>query len=211
MSIEIPFKNEFDRLIYCINKAGCSEYVMVIGSWAEYLYDINGLFDGFTPVMKTQDVDILIKNLRLPEVRSNLISIAKENEFLYSEDILDGTSRLVGHDNFEVEFLIAQKGAYNQNLPRTTDGVNAQQLSHLDILRDNQLALTYNHHLVYTPKPEAYVLQKEILHRSKDIEHISNLFRYLDKDEYNRIKGTLTKKEKKLVDKYESEYQLVNK
>ena len=150
----------------------------------------------------------MIKNLRLPEVRTNLISIAKDNEFLYSEDILDGTSRLVGHDNFEVEFLIAQKGAYNDHLPRTTVGVNAQQLTHLDILRDNQLALTYDHHLVYVPIPEAYVLQKEILHRSKDTEHIANLFKYLKEPEYDRIKSTLTKKELKLVNNYESEHNL---
>ena len=209
MNIDVPFKGEFDRLLYCINKAGCSEYVMIIGSWAEYLYDKNGLFEGFTPTMKTQDVDVLIKNLRLPEIKSNLIGIAKENEFLYSEDILDGTSRLVGHDNFEVEFLIAQKGAYNSNLPRTQIGVNAQQLSHLDVLRDNQMALSYDGHLVYVPKPEAYVIQKEILHRDKDVEHISNLFPFLDMEEYTRIKETLTKKEQKLVTKYESEHKLI--
>ena len=41
MSIEILFKNEFDRLIYCINEAGCFGHVMFIGSWAEYLYDVS--------------------------------------------------------------------------------------------------------------------------------------------------------------------------
>ena len=209
MSINVPFKDEFDRLIYCINEAGCSEYVMIIGSWAEYLYEENELFDDFAPAMKTQDVDVLIKNLRLPKVRSNLISIARENDFLYSEDILDGTSRLVGHDNFEVEFLIAQKGEYNRDLPRTQVGVNAQQLSHLDVLRDNQMALTHNKHLVYVPTPEAYVIQKEILHRDKDVDHISNLFPHLNMDEYARIKKTLTKKEQKFVADYEKQHGLL--
>lgn len=83
MSINVPFKDEFDRLLCCINEAGCSEYVMIIGSWAEYLYDTNGLFEGFVPTMKTQDVDVLIKNLRLPKAKSNLITIATEKGFLY--------------------------------------------------------------------------------------------------------------------------------
>ena len=58
MSINVPFKSEFDRLMYCINEAGCSDYVMIIGSWAEFLYDINDLFDDFTPAMKTQVTEV---------------------------------------------------------------------------------------------------------------------------------------------------------
>ena len=203
MSINVPFKNEFDNLLSCIYQAGCTEYVMIIGSWAEYLYEQNGLFKDFTPVLKTQDVDVLIRNLRLPEVRSNLIEIAKDNGFLYEEDRMDGASRLIGHDNFQVEFLIAQKGGFNHDLPRTQIGVNAQQLTHLDILRDNRIPLKYNEHLVYAPAPEAYIIQKEIIQRDKDTEHIANLFKHLDASKYNKIKESLSKKERKLVDQYE--------
>ena len=89
--------------------------------------------------MSTIDLDLLIKNLRLPRTARNLVAIAEENGFIYDEDTLYGTSKFFGKDQFEVEFLISQLGNGSEKLPRTKLGVNAQQLTHVSMLKDNSM------------------------------------------------------------------------
>ena len=45
--------------------------------------------------------------------------------------------------------------------------------------------------------------------KQKDIEKIKAIYPFLDTDEYNRIKDTLTKKEKRIVEKFETEQLLL--
>ena len=39
---------------------------MLIGSWAELLYERAGLIEGFEPSIKTMDIDFLVRNMRRP-------------------------------------------------------------------------------------------------------------------------------------------------
>ena len=211
MSINKTYEQEFYRFLECLRDAGCLEHVVVIGSWAEYLYYKSGLLQGYVPAMQTIDVDFLISNLNRPRNKSELVSIARERGFLYEEERSTGVSRFIGMDNFEVEFLIQQRGSGAEPLPRTKIGVNAQQLTHLSILNKNQMTVRFERMPVQVPVPEAYVLQKMIVNeqrgykREKDIEKIRAIYPLLDTEEYRRIKNSLTKKEQKLVDTFENE------
>lgn len=42
------------------------DYVILIGSWAEYVYKETGLLNNFIPNIKTLDLDFLLKNLKKP-------------------------------------------------------------------------------------------------------------------------------------------------
>ena len=215
MSINKTYEEEFYNFIRCLQDAACLPHVVVIGSWAEYLYHENNMLQGYVPSMQTIDVDFLVTNLNRPKEKSDLVNIARKKGFIYEEEQSTGVSRFVGMDNYEVEFLIQQRGSGIDKLPRTKIGVNAQQLTHLSVLSRNQITVSYERIPVQVPLPEAYVIQKMIVNdrrgikKQKDIEKIKAIYPFLDTDEYNRIKDTLMKKEKRIVEKFETEQLLL--
>jgi len=208
------YELEFRKFISCLQDAGCLNNIMVIGSWAEYLYKECGLLEGFYPSMQTIDVDFLIPNINQPRKKTNLIEIAKERGFLYQEDSLQQTSRFIGRDNFEVEFIASQKGSGDKPLPRTTIGVNAQQLTHMSVLIRYPLKLEFEGVMVLVPEPEAYIIQKMIINNrrglkaEKDREKIKELRLFVNENRLLEIEESLTKKEKQLVDAFEKRKSL---
>ena len=163
------YDHESDFLLFldCLKAARCLNDVMIIGSWAEYVYQRSSLLDGFEPEMKTTDADILIRNLRRPPEPVNIVKIAKEKGFEYREDYQTGCSKLFKGDEFEVQFLINQRGDGNTKLPRTNIGVNAEQLTHLDVLKDFPIICVVNETAFIVPAPEAYILQKMIINHER--------------------------------------------
>ena len=57
----------FDDLIGTLYDANVLDSVLIIGSWAEYLYVQTGLLD-YQINMRTQDIDVLICNINKPKV-----------------------------------------------------------------------------------------------------------------------------------------------
>lgn len=60
----------FDDLIGTLYDANVLDSVLIIGSWAEYLYVQTGLLD-YQINMRTQDIDVLICNINKPKVLPN--------------------------------------------------------------------------------------------------------------------------------------------
>ena len=106
----------FDDFLNVLKEAGALDHIILIGSWAEYMYENTELLSGFQSIGKTTDVDFLIRNLRKPEQPVNIVKLAIEKGYVYQEDYITGYSKFM-KDDFEIEFLICQKGNGTADLP----------------------------------------------------------------------------------------------
>ena len=187
---------------------GYSEHLILIGSWAEYMYMATGLLPDYEAIIRTVDIDFLVKNLRKPNPAVNIAMLAREEGYYVEEDRLTGVTKLLGKDGLEIEFLIAQKGKGDIQALKTNLGVTAQALRHLEILRANTVKVKHFDITINLPVPEAFVLHKMIINgeRKQKIEKdqmvINKMYKCLDMNNFNTLFETLTKKEKKIAKAY---------
>lgn len=97
-------------LLKLFDDNGYAEHLVLIGSWAEYMYMATGLLPDYEAIIRTLDIDFLVKNMRKPIPAVNIAVLAKEEGFYIEEDRLTGVTKLLSREGLEVEFLIAQKG-----------------------------------------------------------------------------------------------------
>lgn len=198
MSIQ---EHEFARFIKLLDGCGCLDYVMLVGSWAEYLYRELGVLKGFDPSIRTLDIDFLVRNLRKPSEPLGLAAAAREAGYLVESDRLTSATKIMDRSGLEIEFLIGKMGAGAESALKTNIGVTAQSLWHMDILARNAMSVAYFDMKVFVPSPEAYAVHKMVINKErkgkseKDVRAVIGIWPYLDKDEVERIIGTLTKKE----------------
>lgn len=177
----------FDDLIKALYDANVLDSVLIIGSWAEYMYVQTGLLD-YQINMRTQDIDVLICNKNKP--RAPLNRIMEEQGFELQID----PSGLMKYDKFgeiEVEFLVREMGKGRIEPYKTELGVTAQGLRYMDILIENQTQVIYKNYSVCIPKPTAYVLHKLIINKDradykkeKDAEAISNILLFAANEDF---------------------------
>ena len=72
----------FWEIIDIFNKQGLLPYVMLVGSWAEYIYE-HFYFKGFKANLRTRDVDFLYRNIRRPAGRIDISQALKDKGFIY--------------------------------------------------------------------------------------------------------------------------------
>jgi len=199
-------RNAFWKFIKFIDQCGYSQHLIIIGSWAEYIYQQSGLFDQFQPLLQTLDIDILIKNKNLPRAKKDMLSDAVKFGYIIDEDTVTGTSKIyMPDDNLEVEFLINQMGSGLESVIHTNIGVNADALRHLSLLSQYAIPVCIDDSNLYVPSPEAYAVHKMMINfvrgrkKEKDVAAISNILPFLDKDKARRIIDALFAKEKKRI------------
>lgn len=208
MSIQ---RNEFVRFIKLLNDNDCLSHVILVGSWAEFIYRETGLLQGFEPNIKTLDVDFLLKNLRRPSPPKNLIDLVKKDGYLVKSDILTNVTKIYDKSGIEIEFLLQKRGAGLESSLRTNLGVTAQTLRHLDIISNNAIEVSYMNMRINIPQPEAYAIHKIVINeqrgakQEKDKQAIINIWPYLDRLEIERILSTLTKKETIIASRFIAE------
>ena len=79
-------------------------HVMLIGSWAEYLFPM--LFETeFEPNIRTRDIDFFYRNLKLPNKPVRFVEAMKKNGFLYDVDSISEVAKFYKEDLLEIEFL----------------------------------------------------------------------------------------------------------
>ena len=183
-------------------------HVILVGSWAEFVYRESGLIEGFAPNIRTLDVDFLIRNLRKPTPAANLSTMARERGYLVESDILNGTTRLFDTTGLEVEFLIGKVGAGIEPALKTNVGVTAQTLRHMNILSGNSIELPCFEHMVRVPLPEAYAVHKMVINsqrrgkREKDRRAVLQIWPCLDKRRVSVVMAGLTRKENARVKEF---------
>ena len=124
----------FWKTIKIFQELGILKYIMLIGSWAEYLYP--SLFEtDFIPNLKTRDVDFLYRNINIPEEKIPIIQKLKDIGYLYDED--NGISRFYNEDLLELEFLTRILGAGEKGITEIKPlGIKSEGLRVLNILSD---------------------------------------------------------------------------
>ena len=205
---------EFARFLKLLSDNDCLKHVVLVGSWAEYLYYECGVLKGFEPNIKTMDIDFLIKNMRRPAKPVSLTSLAKEAGYLVNVDRITGTTKIYERSGLEIEFLIGKAGAGKEAALKTNIGVTAQSLWHMNILTSWALEVEYLGMTVSVPAPEAYTLHKMVINSErkekqvKDVQAIKGIWPFLDKDKIKQVVAHLTKKELKAVEEFKTAYNL---
>lgn len=211
MSIQ---QTEFLRFIKLLSDNDCLKHIILIGSWAEFIYKETKMMPRFQPNIKTLDVDFLIKNMKKPLPPKNITAFAKEEGYLVDKDILNGTTKILDRTGLEIEFLINKAGAGLESSLDTNLGVTAQSLRHLYILLNNTVNVKYLGLEICVPIPEAYVLHKMVINaqrgrkQEKDRRAIINLWTHIDLTCFRNLYEELTKKEQRAVDNFIHENEL---
>ena len=202
----------FDEMLDILENTGALPYVIIIGSWAEHIYENTGILQ-YKANLATQDVDLLIPNIRRPADGINISSALQKNGFLLDQTTMGGVGLSKYHKEglLEIEFLVQEIGAGKVEPYDTKLGVTAQGLRNMDVLIENKTAVIYNHHSVTIPKPEAYALHKLIINaerkpeykQEKDAEAIRRLVMKAPSETFNeqmrQLYDVLTKKKKKKI------------
>ncbi|HQL58199.1 MAG TPA: GSU2403 family nucleotidyltransferase fold protein, partial [Myxococcota bacterium] len=184
--IENKYK-EFWEIIDLLDKENALNHLIVIGSWAEYLYEQSGLLSGFRSELRTRDIDFVIRNKRKPNSPINLTNVFDEAGYIVEQDRITGKTRILTLARLEVEFLLAKVGAGLEGTMETNLGIIAETLRNIDILRDNFIPVSVKDYVVNVPKPEAYIIQKMVINDErgdkslKDQRAINNILPYINK------------------------------
>ena len=200
--------HDFWGFIRLLNANGLANQVVVIGSWAEYVYAQAGTLAGFEANLRTLDIDFMIRNMRKPAEPVNIITLAKKEGYIVEHDTLMGTTKFITPTLMGIEFLIPQYGSGESPVISTNLGVKAQALRHLNILRDNIIVVELFDMQIHVPTPEAYAIHKMVINKvrgkkaEKDRVALVAIMPFLDKVKFREIYDVLTKKERASVDDF---------
>jgi hypothetical protein len=192
--------------IRILQEAGALEHLVIIGSWGEYIYEQDGVLDGFTSTIRTRDVDFLIPNLRKPRTKMDMVSLLEANGFIVQQSSMSMQHRFFKPE-LEVEFLVREIGA-GQAEPYDAPGfgIKVTGLRQMDLLSENLMRINLWGCEIQVPSPEAYVFHKLLIQRQteekaqKDLRAVENLLEYFRKHsdkvaDLQKIYTKLTKKQ----------------
>lgn len=196
----------FWDIIEIFHKEELLPFVMLIGSWAEYIYKYHFKSD-FSPNLRTRDVDFLFLNLNRPNKKINLSNALKEKGFSYTESPISGIGKFFKEDLLEIEFLtrVLGKGQMTYKIPSINITIGGLRI--VNMLADYPLKLDCNNYKIIVPEPEAYILQKLLTNptrlpetkKEKDIMAIRELLPSINKNRLHQIFNEMTKKNQKIV------------
>lgn len=173
----------FWEIIEVLNRSALLPHIMVIGSWAEYLYPCI-LGEDYAPNLRTRDVDLYYGNPYLEiDGAETLIGNFRAADFLLDEHFAD-TGKFF-KEGLEVEFLASQMGSGAGVIELPFTGVKAEKLSDLDMLKP--LWVEARGYAIKIPTPESYIAHKLYINpkrrptskRPKDIEAVRSLLYFL--------------------------------
>lgn len=205
--MESSQKQTFWQTIELFHEVGILEHTIVVGSWAEYLYEESGLIPGFRSSFRTQDFDVLMRNIRLPKKKMDLAAELTRRGYLMLQNPHSGLIKFDKGGELEIEFLVREMGK-GQLEPYRHEylGVTAQGLRHMDLLADHSTVLKLRGYWVHVPIPQAYVLHKLLINeqrsaikQAKDLEAVRDLLAAMrnsptELEVMNQLLGGLSKK-----------------
>ena len=204
-------KKVFWETIEVLEKNKILDHVILIGSWAEYIYEISGYLKKFEANLKTRDIDFLIRNINKPRKKISIIEILEKEGFDTLIDYISGVYKFFRGKDLEIEFLVREMGkGQSEAYDVPSFGIRAEGLRHMGILIENNITLEIKNIIITVPTPQAYLLQKIIIHKKrknkkeKDYLSIENLWENIlsRESESGKLKDLLSKlpkKQKKIV------------
>ncbi|MFZ5634146.1 MAG: GSU2403 family nucleotidyltransferase fold protein [Bacillota bacterium] len=181
-------KEIFWETLSTFQEIGLLENLLLVGSWAEYIYQF--CLKDFFPIIRTRDMDFLIKNIRRPARKINIYEVLESKGFIVDTDYLTGVTKFYKEGVLELEFLVLEKGR-GQLEPYIVEplGIKAEGLRHMDFLLFNSITVETKGIRISVPSPQAYLLHKLIINdqrqvdkKEKDIESVINLLEYINQD-----------------------------
>lgn len=204
-------KEIFWEFISILNENGLLRDLVIIGSWAEYIYSLT-ILPAYQEEFVTGDVDILIPNINRPPDNKGLPETLIESGYLMAHDPLTNATKFYKQGELEVEFLTTVKGSGKELYYMVRSlGIMALGIRNLDLLSQYRIPLYVNNYLVNVPCPQIYILHKLLINRErgekkeKDLLAIRNILFFLQRDpvqilEMQRIYNQLTTKQIKIID-----------
>lgn len=213
----MEFKNEFYETLQLLDRNDLLQHIILIGSWAEYLYEESNIIDNYVSTTKTLDIDFLIRNIRLPREGVDIFKIFEEEEYI--TDMSRNGIVVFRKGKFEIEFLARQIGKPTITIKSPSFGIEVETLGHMSMIVDNTIDVKFKNLVVIIPDPVAFIIHKMIINKDrgkkkeKDVVAIKNLIFYMeDNPEYvsklELVFDKLTKKEKKTVREFISDYNI---
>lgn len=204
-------KKIFWETIKILKNNNILEYVVLIGSWAEYIYEKSGYLKNFEANLKTRDIDFLIRNINKPREGINIVDVLEKEGFETSIDYISGIYKFYKGKDLELEFLVREMGR-GQSEPYEVPsfGIKAEGLRNTNMLIDNINVIEVEDIKIIVPTPQAYLFQKIIINSErkskaeKDYLSIENLLENIKTSdvEFQKLKdlfNILTKKQKKII------------
>ncbi|MDR2568987.1 MAG: nucleotidyltransferase domain-containing protein [Oscillospiraceae bacterium] len=198
----------FWEVIDIFQSEGLLPHVMLIGSWAEYIYQEKILSD-FSASLRTTDVDFLYYNLQRPVGRKiHIIKALEDKGFVYSQNRLSGAVKFVKDHVLDIEFLIRTLGSGNEQFREIPSlGIIGTGLREVNMLEPYPLPIKIKDYTIIVPEPEIYVLHKIFISslrqkpekQEKDIQSARILISYINKERMYEMFKNLTKKQQKSI------------
>ena len=188
MRVELERDETFWKLIGALERAGVLRHVMIIGTWAEWLYadyfeQVAGVGGIRVDIGKTHDIDVYFRNYLMEidgadKLKDNL----RDAGFLPGSDY-KGTFFLGG---IEVEFLAGTAGVGEGIIEIPSVGIRAERLPDLSLLEPAWVEKKGNR--ICVPTPASYVAQKLLINptrrperkRSQDIRKVAILLQAME-------------------------------
>lgn len=214
----------FWDILKSFQEVGLNQHMILIGSWAELVYQESDMMEGFKATTRTFDLDFLIRSRHKKfSPPYDVPKILEDKGFNLEFSWPDGHWKF---DYFEegvalyIEFLVPEQGkGSSKSVEFPQYNLKAHSLRDLDILMEHAVAVSVNRIDVMVPAPGAYVLQKMVIHKQrqqekqeKDARAIEEVFYWICKhplllDELRFIyEKDLTAKQRIAVDSYCSEH-----
>ena len=202
-------EKEFWNIIETFKTEGLLPYVMLIGSWAEYIYQY--CFEsGFKANVRTTDVDFLYRNLHQPKNKGfNVVKALEDKGFIYRQNRNSGVAKFTKEDVLDIEFLIRVLGKgdpQHQKIPSL--GIVGIGLRDVNMLERYPLVAEVRGYKLTIPEPEIYVLHKTFISskrlkpekREKDLDSVRELIPYINKEHMRTIFNGLGKNQQRVIE-----------
>jgi hypothetical protein len=192
-------KNQYDLCIDVLRRlesAGIGQHIVLVGSWCTLFYKEYFEGTGYTPLLKTRDIDLLIPDPSRIKIKVDIAELLKEPGFVVGFTGSQGYIRLE-HPELIVEFLVPEKGrSTDKPYPLPQLGINAQALRFLDFLSKHTITVHIKGISITLPHPAYFALHKLIILQRRPDQAKS----LKDEEAAQRILHSLIRKgEKKFV------------
>lgn len=143
----------FEEVLKRLDDNEILDHVIVVGSWALYLYAEYFKSADYYPAIRTRDVDFLVQVPSRIPTRVNFKEMIDDLGFVEELAGDEGYTRY-SHPDLIIEFLVKEKGRGFSRPPYIERlGVTPQPLRFLDLLESGKLKVTFKGMSVPVPHP----------------------------------------------------------
>lgn len=153
----------FEEILKRLDENGILDHVVVVGSWAIYLYTEYFKSADYYSTIRTRDVDLLIQVPSGIPAKVNFKEMIEDPGFVEEFARDEGYTRY-SHPDLIIEFLMKEKGRGFSRPPYIEKlGVTPQPLRFLDLLESGRIEISFNGMSVPVPHPANFALHKLLI------------------------------------------------